>query len=112
MNRDLKLEDLPEVVNQLTNEIKDLKQLVSKLFQSKAQSKEWLTLIEASDIIGVSKHTIRKKVQNGEMPRRLRNNKLVFNYGELNHFMYNGEYQELEKVKNKAYEEMVSKFRS
>jgi len=112
MNRDLKLEDLPEVVNQLTNEIKDLKQLVSKLFQSKAQSKEWLTLIEASDIIGVSKHTIRKKVQNGEMPRRLRNNKLVFNYGELNHFMYNGEYQELEKVKNKAYETMVSKFRS
>jgi|AntRauTorcE11897_2_1112592.scaffolds.fasta_scaffold11480_1 predicted DNA-binding transcriptional regulator AlpA len=112
MNRDLKLEDLPEVVNQLTNEIKDLKQLVSKLFQSKAQSKEWLTLIEASDIIGVSKHTIRKKVQNGEMPRRLRNNKLVFNYGELNHFMYNGEYQELEKVKNKAYEAMVSKFRS
>jgi len=36
----------------------------------------------------------------------------VFNYGELNHFMYNGEYQELEKVKNKAYEAMVSKFRS
>jgi len=112
MNRDLKLEDLPELVGQLGNEIKDLKQLVSKLFQTKAQSKQWLTLIEASDMIGVSKHTIRKKVQNGEMPRKLRNNKLVFNYGELNHFMDNGEYPKLEKVKNKAYEEMVSKFRS
>ena len=112
MNRDLKLEDLPELVNKLGNEIKELKQLIFKLAEGKTKFDGWLTIKQASEMIGIKEDTIRKKIQNGEMPRRLRNNKLVFNYGELNHFMHNGEFPTLEKVKNKAYEAMISKFRS
>lgn len=111
MKQSLRFEDLPHVINQLTNEICDLKKLVQELSQDKTHHvNEWLTTKEAADFMQISKVSVDKKVQSGEFPRRLRNNKLVFKKSELEQFMETGKFPESVTNKNKAYEHMISKF--
>lgn len=110
MNENLKLEDLPRLVKQLTIEIRDLKDLVLKLTTENNQVKEWLTAKEAAEFMLISKNTLDKKVQSHELPRRKRNNKLVFKRSELEYYMEKGIFPDSDVYKNKAYEYMVSKF--
>ncbi|MFN2261536.1 MAG: helix-turn-helix transcriptional regulator [Psychroflexus sp.] len=110
MNENLKFEDLPRLVNQLSIEISELKELVLKLTTENKQVKEWLTAKEAAEFMLISKNTLDKKVQSCEFPHRLRNNKLVFKRSELEYFMETGKFPEFEENKNMAYEHMVSKF--
>lgn len=88
----LHLEDLPEAVYQLTNEIRDLRTLITenKDQSNQASKKKYLSIREAAEFLGLSVPTIYSKVSKRELPFIKRGKFLYFTSADLEAYLQEG----------------------
>lgn len=99
----LTFDQLPEAVTNLTNEVKELKQLfISKEQHSKEQPDQFLTIQQAAAFLNLSVPTIYSKVSKRELPVMKQGKRLYFSRTELTEYLKNGKKKTFAEVEAEA----------
>ena len=101
----LTFEQLPDAVQALTNEIKELKKLiVEKNGQQNPtnQPAKFLTIEEAAKVLRLSKLTLYGKVSKREIPCMKRGKRLYFSESELIKYLEDGRKLTTAEIKEEA----------
>jgi|TARA_R110000787_G_scaffold249303_3_gene354911 excisionase family DNA binding protein len=92
MNVDLTYNDLPKAVTMLTNEISELKRLLTKKQEETPteRTEQLLTVQEAAQFLNLTVPTIYSKVSKRELPFMKRGKRLYFSSVELMAYIKEG----------------------
>jgi len=91
MQENLTFDLLPKAIQNLTNEVVELKSLLlDKQEQKQEQSEKLLSIKEAAQFLNLSKATIYSKVSKGELPFMKRSKRLYFSSTELLDYLKEG----------------------
>ena len=97
------LEQLPNLVIQLSNEISELRNLLSKQVNDKAVIPEqFLGIQEAAKSLGLTKSTLYTKVSRNEVPHYKQGNRLYFSTVELTEYLKQGKQSTFAEINAKA----------
>ncbi|MHA6697692.1 helix-turn-helix domain-containing protein [Chryseobacterium sp. A321] len=87
----LTFNDLPDAVMQLTQEVRELKELFkSEQTSTNEVIERPIMMQEASELLGLAVPTIYSKVSRGELPAMRRGNRLYFSPSELIAYLKTG----------------------
>jgi excisionase family DNA binding protein len=104
MKENLSFERLPQIVNDLTNEIMELKNLLEGIPQpSPSQITSILTVDDTAVFLDLKKPTIYSKVSRGELPHIKRNGRLYFERQKLIEYLESGRVMSDAEIKENAH---------
>ena len=96
-------EQLPNLVIQLSNEISELKNLLSKQVNDKAVIPEqFLGIQEAAKSLRLTRSTLYTKVSRNEVPHYKQGNRLYFSTVELTEYLKQGKQSTFAEIEAKA----------
>lgn len=104
MSENITFEQLPKMVIVLTNEIKELKELLTniKKADSTELSEKLLTVKETATFLNLTVPTIYSKVSRGELPFMKRGKRLYFSDVELLSYLKDGRVKTNEQIEAEA----------
>ena len=91
MQKDLTFDLLPKAIQNLTNEVSELKSLLlDKQEQKQEQPEKLFSIKQAAQFLNLSVPTIYSKVSKGELPFMKRSKRLYFSSSELMAYLKEG----------------------
>ena len=103
MQEDLTFDLLPKAIQNLTNEVSELKTLLlNKQEQKQEQPEKLLSIKEAAQFLNLSVHTIYSKVSKGELPSMKRSKRLYFSSTELLAYLKEGRNKSNTEIEKEA----------
>ena len=91
MQKDLTFDLLPKAIQNLTNEVSELKSLLlDKQEQKQEQPEKLFSIKQAAQFLNLSIPTIYSKVSKGELPFMKRSKRLYFSSSELMAYLKEG----------------------
>ena len=104
MHENLTFDKLPEAVSFLTQEVSELKELLSKKKDEKPSTpqEKLLTIKEAAEFLNLSVATMYSKVSKGELPVMKRGKRLYFSSTELMDYLKGGRKLSHTQIEEKA----------
>ncbi len=106
--KDLTFDKLPEAVAYLTDQVIEMKMILSSLPKAQPEKKELIGIDEASQIIHKAKPTIYALVRKGVLPAYKQGKKLYFYEDELIEWVENGR----RSTSPQSYEDMLNSIQS
>jgi len=104
MEQNISFDQLPQAVNQLTNEVSELKNLIIESQEPKKteQTEQLLTVQEAAEFLKLTVPTIYSKVSKGELPVMKRSKRLYFSSTELLEYLKGGRKKSNAEIEQEA----------
>lgn len=102
-NENLTFDLLPKAIQNLTNEVSELKSLLlNKQEQKQEQPEKLLSIKQAAQFLNLSVPTIYTKVSKGELPFMKRSKRLYFSSSELMAYLKDGRNKSNDELEKEA----------
>lgn len=103
MEKTFTFDALPQAIAALSNDVQELKRLVSKLAPSISQeSDKLLTVAQAAILLNLAIPTIYGLVHRSLIPYMKKNKRLYFSETELRNWIKSGRHQTIEEIREDA----------
>lgn len=100
---ELKFENLPEAVSNLTNEVGEIKRMLLEMSnEHKPEPDQLLTIQQAGEFVNLSVPTLYSKVQRSEIPVSKKGKRLYFSKQELTEWIKSGRKKTLAETAKEA----------
>ena len=102
-NENLTFDLLPKAIQNLTNEVSELKSLLlNKQEQKQEQPEKLLSIKQAAQFLNLSVPTIYSKVSKGELPFMKRSKRLYFSSSEIMAYLKEGRNKSNDELEKEA----------